>query len=221
MALQPQQFQPPMQQQQFQPPMQQQQQPQGWWDWFKNLFSNVGEGAKNFAFGQPGGYQQLPNYHPYQQQMFDQTANNGLQLLQNPYQGFEPIAQQATNQFNQQIVPGLAERFTSMGGFGTGALSSPAFASQLGSAGAGLQSMLAAQQAQFGQTNRQQGLSQLQLGLNNPFQYKEVGAQPGFIENWGPTLAQGATMYATGGLSGAPAAANLIGRGVNYLRGKK
>lgn len=224
MALQPlqplqqQQFQPPMQQQQYQyQPPAQQQQPQGWMDWIMQKLGGLYQGGKEALFGTPGGWQQLQNYHPHQQQALDQILGGGLQMLQNPYQGWEGLEQEATNRFNQQIIPGLAERFTSMGGHGTAATSSPAFAGQLGAAGAGLSSMLNAQKAYYGQQNRQQGLQQAQIGLTPQFQYGELAPQEGY---W-PTLAQGATMYATGGLTGAPAASHLINKGVNYLRNRK
>lgn len=100
---------------------------------------------------QIGGYTaaQLPSLTQPQQQLQNQSIQQLLGMLQSGQGGFAPIAQQARTQFNQQTVPGLAERFTSMGSSGGGALSSPAFASQLGQAGAGLEGNLAALGSQY------------------------------------------------------------------------
>ena len=104
----------------------------------------------------------------------------GIQGLQNPYGGFEPIEQQARNNFNQQTIPSIAERFTA----GTnGATSSPSFASQLGQAGAGLESDLAAMKAGYGQQNIQQILQLLQLGLRPQLENVNVNGSPGLLQN--------------------------------------
>lgn len=124
------------------------------------------ESTKEFFGGTPEEFSQFSKMSPQQQSIMEYLLNLGAFGLNNPqsqYEGFEPIAQQATNQFNQQTVPNLAERFTSMG---NSSLSSPLFASQLGQAGAGLQSDLAAQRAQYGQQNFGNIMSMLQLGLN-------------------------------------------------------
>jgi len=126
------------------------------WERFK-------KGGGEFLWGNPGGVEQYSTMSPQQQGIMQLLQQLGVYNLQNPYEGFEPIAEQAQNQFAQQTVPSLAERFSSMG---SNSLSSPSFASQLGQAGAGLSSDLAAQKAQWGQGNMQQILQMLQLGLN-------------------------------------------------------
>jgi len=122
--------------------------------------------------GEEGGVQTAPTVNPEQQKYMSMLLGLGGNALQNPYAGFEPIRQQALTQFQQNIVPSLAERFTSMGG---GRISSPAFASQLGQAGSGLEQALAAMQAQYGQQNQRNALSMLALGLSPSFEniYKE------------------------------------------------
>lgn len=107
-----------------------------------------------------GKWSQQNRFNPQQQNLFAQAGQLGLNQIQNPYQGFEPIAQRARSQFFQDTIPGIAERFT---GSTNAALSSPALYSQLGSAGAGLQEGLAALQSQYGQ--RQQALGQNLLGM--------------------------------------------------------
>lgn len=104
-----------------------------------------------------------------QQQLQNQSINQILSLLQgnqSPLLGsgsFAPIAAQAKSNFAQQTVPSLSERFTSLG---NNALSSPAFASQLGQAGAGLNENLAAMEQQFKQNQNQQSLQLLQALLS-------------------------------------------------------
>lgn len=118
--------------------------------------------------GKEGGPERLTAANEQEQSILDFLLQNGMGQLQNPQQGFKPLEDYARTQFANHTVPSLAERFTSFGG-GNNALSSPSFASQLGQAGAGLESSLAALGAQYGQQNQQNGLSQLQTGLKPAF----------------------------------------------------
>lgn len=158
----------------------------------RSAWEGLKQGAGNFLFGNKGGVEQYSTVTPEQQSILQLLQQLGVQGLQNPSAGFEPIAQQARNDFNQQTVPSLAERFSSMG---NSSLSSPAFASQLGQAGAGLESELAAMQAGYGQQNMQQILQLLQLGLQpqseNVFRPREngliqglIGAAPNFYQSY-------------------------------------
>jgi hypothetical protein len=146
----------------------------------QNWLQKIASGAGNFFFGNPGGVEQYSTVTPDQQNVLQLLQQLGIQGLQNPYAGFAPIAQQAVNQFNQQTVPSLAERFTSLG---NGALSSPAFASQLGQANAGLQSDLAAMQAGYGQQNIQQALQLLQLALRPQSENLHKPRESGLVQN--------------------------------------
>lgn len=153
-----------------------------------------------FLVGSPAKVKQLQRFTGPQQGALNQILGMGLQGLQNPTQGFEPIRQRAVSQFNQQTVPGLAERFT--GGTG-GALSSPAFAAQLGQAGAGLSEGLAALESQYGLQNRAQLMQLLGMGLEPQFEYASQGAEPGFLQN----------ILGIGGQYAPLALAALVGRG--------
>jgi len=148
-----------------------------WWEGVKEGGGNFFGGGKNFLFGQPGGVEQYSTMTPDQQSIIQYLMQLSHQGLENPYEGFDQIAQQAQTEFNQQTVPGLAERFTSMG---NNALSSGVFASQIGQAGAGLQSDLNAQRAQYGQQNKQQMiqtlLSLLQPRSENIYKPRQSGA---------------------------------------------
>lgn len=125
---------------------------------FQTQPSSTG-GNYGFFSGTTAKHTQIPKFNQQQQSALAQLLQRGLSGLQNPQQGFEPIAQKARTQFNTQTAPGLAERFTSMGG----GQRSGAFQSAVGSAGQGLEESLAALGAQYGLQSR--GLDQNLLGL--------------------------------------------------------
>lgn len=106
-----------------------------------------------------------PSLTPEEQSIFGSLLGQGQNILSNPYQGFQPVANRAQSLFQQQTVPAILERLTGAGG----ALSSPALATQLGQAGAGLSEALAELEAQYGMQNRNNALQMLQLGLS-PYQ---------------------------------------------------
>lgn len=172
----------------------------------------------------PNQMQRTPIYNKNQEAILNYLLSRGKAGLEDPYAGFQPIAQQARTQFEQQTVPGIAERFTSMG---SNALSSPSFASQLGQSGAGLEQMLAAMQAQYGQQSQDRALQQLGYGLNPRSQfspqyqnYPQEG-QGGFLSSLLPALLQtGGTLL--GGMFGGPAGAvagGAAGSGLSSLFG--
>lgn len=133
-----------------------------------------------FGGGKKGGIEQAQRFNPQQQNILALLLGQGAQGIQNPYSGFEDIADYAKNQFNQQIIPSIAERFS---GLGNNSSSSPAFASQLGQAGSGLAQALAAMRQQYGQQNQQNALSLLALGLSPSFENFYRQSEPGFGEN--------------------------------------
>src|SRR5262249_7940075 len=111
-----------------------------------------------------------------------QLLQNLMQMLSggmgNPQQyqnQFAPIAQNAREQFASNTVPGLAERFTALGG----GQNSSAFQGALGQAGAGLESQLGALGAQFGQ-------QQQQLDQNNLWNLLRFAFQPQFETQYQP-----------------------------------
>ncbi len=116
------------------------------------------------------------------------ARNLGMSQIQNPYQGFQPIAQNAIGQFQRQVVPSLAERFSSLG---NNALSSPAFGSQMGQASDDLQERLAALQAQYGL--QQQGLGQSLFGMGQSPEFENVytAGGPSFLSGLFGGLGQG------------------------------
>jgi hypothetical protein len=142
-----------------------------------------------------GKVRQFATQKPSQIARSEEAGNRGLQMINNPYEGFGPIAEQANQNFYQNVVPTLSERFTSMGGRGSAALSSPAFASQLGAAGAQHSTGLAALQAQYGQNQQQIGQGLLNFGQQPQFENTYMGG--------GDTAASGMFGGLSSGLGGA------------------
>lgn len=127
----------------------------------------------------------------------------------------------AMRQFNEEIVPGIAERFS-----GAGARSSSAFNQSMGQASAGLAERIAAMRAQLGlgaagqalnyaQAPYAQEMSKLQFLLGTPtFGYQATGGTPGAGSGFTTGLANagsyGLGMYAAGmggGVGGAATSA--------------
>lgn len=153
----------------FEPSQQQNQQP--------------GQQQGSALFGSPATSRQISNLTPEQQNLISQLLPMLSQQFGQQQGGFAPIAQQAREQFQQQTVPGLAERFTALGARG-----SSGFAQALGQAGAGLESGLAAQEAQFGQQQQGQLMQLLSLLLQPQFTQVETSRDPGALESALPQI---------------------------------
>ena len=135
-------------------------------------------GLGSFLFGSKDRISQVPTVNYQQQSALSQLLHQGLSGIQNPTQGFQPIAENAMNNFQQNIVPSIAERFSSLG---SGSQRSSAFGQQLGAAGAGLSSNLASQEAQYGQQALGPLLQLLQLGLRPQFENVYQPGQSGLF----------------------------------------
>jgi hypothetical protein len=118
-------------------------------------------------------------------QNYGQAQNYFGDILGGTSQDYDRFAAPYLNRFNEQILPGIAERFAGLGGGLGGAMNSSGFAQALGGAGAGLQADLAnlyanirqnAAQAATGQYNTLTGTA-----LNTPeFLYSHRPGTPGF-----------------------------------------
>lgn len=147
-------------------------------------------GLNDFLFGTSDKTTKLQNFDQNQQQFFGnfmkqlqqmQKGGGGVQeamgLLQqylNPqsdiYKNFE---QPYMQQFEQQTVPGLAEKFAGFGGGMGGGMSSSGFGQALGAAGSNLQTNL----AQMKSGMQQNAIGSL-LGQYNQMSGMGLGAQP-------------------------------------------
>jgi hypothetical protein len=183
----------------------------------------------DWLFGSPDKLKKVPTGTPQQQGLHNNILQQAMGMAQggggydlanqyynsllgpNQQQAFDQFSQPYLQQFNEQMLPQIAERFAGMG-----ALSSSGFGQALGGAASGLQSQLAqlfsqlqgqAAQQQYGQYNQ---LSQ--TGLNyQPFAYNKQAGSAGFL---GPLL--GGIGTAMGGPIGA-ALGQGIGGGISSL----
>ncbi len=165
---------------------------------YGNQFGKQNSPKSSFWSGTQGYNQMLPTQTPQQMQLGNAAGQAGLGLLgkigQPDYSGFDPIAQQATNFYNEELIPSLAERFTGMGG---GAQNSSAFAEQLRSGASDFAQGLSALRSQHGM--QQQGLNNQAIGTllsggMNP-QYENIYHAPvgGFKQAIGGGIGSGLT----------------------------
>ncbi len=148
-----------------------------------NIFKLIG--------GTPEQIQQVPKFTQPQQDIFSQlqTGTAGalpagfeqiLAMLTQDPQAAKQFEAPAMRQFEEQILPTIAERFTGL--LGEGAQTSSAFGQQLGAAGAGLAEKL---QLQRGERSDQamQRLMQMIGGALTP-QHESIlrPRQPGLLE---------------------------------------
>jgi len=126
------------------------------------------------------------------------------QLLDPSSEAVSQFTQPYMNEFNQQTIPGLAERFAGAGAMG-GGLSSSGFGQSLGAAGGNLQATLAQLKAQLGM-QAGQGL----MGQYSGMMGQALGAQP-FQYSYQPG-GMGAGQAAFGGWmnKGMPGMSNLM-----------
>lgn len=188
-------------------------------------------GISEFLFGSGDKLKKVSNYSPEQQQAFkslmaqlggggalNQGYGNALGILQqyldpqsDIYRNFE---QPYLQEFNEQIIPQLAERYAGLGGSGmSGALSSSGFGQSLGAAGSQLQTNLAQMKSTMQNQALQRILGQynqsLQTGLGaEPFSYQQQQGSSGFL---GPILGAAGTAFAGpfGGALGKMAGSGL------------
>jgi len=173
-------------------------------------------GLGSWLFGQETKTKKLPVYNQGQNQLLEMMMSqlmgggqqgfggsqggygNAMGILQqylNPqsdiYKNFE---QPYMDQFNQETIPMLAERFAGMGGgLGAGATSSSGFGQSIGAAGANLQHQLASMKSGMQRGSIQDILGQYNQMFNiKPFGYMQKPASAGFIPTVGAKFAEGA-----------------------------
>lgn len=158
--------------------------------------------ALDFLLGSPAQEKQFQRFNPAQQNILgqlDQILQQGLSGLQSNKFDLAPIEQQARTDFATKTIPGIAERFTAMGGDTRG---SSAFAGALGAAGSGLDQSLASLRSNVGmqQQNQQQQLLMNLLGqaLQPRFETGYSPESPGLIKS-GLTAFAGGLGNALGG----------------------
>lgn len=155
---------------------------------------------KNFAIGTPGQFSYSTPYGSNQQNAFQSLLQSGLYNQQNPYEGFDLLQNDLINKFQQDILPNIANQFSSLG---NNALSSPDFAKRLNRGTQGLAQQLLQHKLNYGQQNRNFGLQQAQMGLTPQYQQGYVPGQPGALQSLlgaVPQIAQSGLRSYFGGL---------------------
>lgn len=154
---------------------------------FNPSFTPSGRGGiMPFLFGTPEAYFDVPGRRNVYEQLA-QGVQGGLptgfdfltRLLSGDQSIFQELEAPALRQFQQEILPGLAERFT---GIGQGAQGSSGYQQALGQAGARLAQDLAGQRAQY----RMSALDRLMSQAGQTLQqrpYDIIPRTPGAVEN--------------------------------------
>lgn len=181
------------------------------------------KGVGRFLFGDKDRFKKISNYTPAQEQGLQQFYQNPIQnqplyqqgqsFLGNVLQGgqgqFDAMQAPYIRQFNERIVPQLANQFAGMG-TGAGSLNSSGFRNAALQAGKGLAETLAAQQAQSQFQAAGQALPYAQQPYANTL--GGLGAQA-FTNRYQP----GSTGLAGGLLAGAGAG---FGGGAGLMAGQ-
>ena len=128
--------------------------------------------------GEREQFQRNPTQTPQGMDYLNQLLASAGQNLQNPQAGFQPFADRATNQFNTEIIPEIANRFTNSGGQRSGA-----FQAALGNAGSDLASRLAQMSSEYGLKNREQSLNEGRVGLTSQFENLHRPATQGILQS--------------------------------------
>lgn len=157
--------------------------------------ANMAGGALFDKFGGANDLNKVDTLNKQQQQglnqLFQQLLGGGLgqgygestdllrQLMDPNSEAVSQFTEPYMKQFQQETIPGLAERFSGMGAMG-GGLSSSGFGQSLSAAGGNLQSQLAALKAGLGQQAAGQLMGQygsmMGMGLGTPaFAYQQKG----------------------------------------------
>ena len=186
-------------------------------------------------FGSKPKTEHLSTLNPQQQQLQNQLiqmlgpllqqGGGFLESLFGGGQGGDQFAASYKRQFEEQTIPGIAERFSE-----ADAQNSSAFGQQLGAAGAGLQENLASLQGQLSQQGLQALMQLLSQGqqptFNTMYQPGGGGAFPELMRGLGgaiPGAFSGnplqALMGSSNAMSGAGAGGNAGGAGSKYSFG--
>lgn len=166
-------------------------------------------GIFDFLFGSQDKFNKMSTMSPEQKQLFQQFIGllggqggqpgggqmgleHFMQLLDPSSEAYKKFEQPYLQQFEQQTIPGLAERFAGAGGGLGGGLSSSGFGQALGAAGGNLQAQLAQMKTGMQSQAANSLLQQLQQALGQQtFAYGHQPASAGLFPNVLGQFAQG------------------------------
>ena len=148
----------------------------------------------NFLVGNRAKTTNVPTQTPQGMELLNQLMSQGMQNTD-----FNGIENMYMKKFYEDVIPGLADQWSSVGD----ERNSSAFQSALGRSGGDLMSKLAGLRSQY-------GLQQSKLGLTPQFQTMYQPATQGFLQQIAGPIAQMGLGMATGGAMNA----GLMGRGM-------
>lgn len=157
-----------------------------------------GNSLNSAIFGTGEKISKVPIHEKDQMAVFQELLQQGRKETDS-----SAIEDRAMKQYYQDIVPRLAQSFTSLGG---GAQSSGGFKQALGQSGADLISQLASMR-------QQRGMQKTQLGLQPQYDRYREPPQEGFLQKMGPDIIKALVAAAVGGATGGPGGALAAGGG--------
>lgn len=137
-------------------------------------------GFGTFVLGEQEKYQRTPTQTPQGMDALQQLLQSGTQNIQNPYQGWGALEQRATNRFKSETIPGLAERFTQLGGSDT--LGSSGLEGEKYGALSDFELGLQGLKQEYGFRNQQNALEQIKTGLTPQFETQHTGQGKGVLQ---------------------------------------
>ena len=189
-------------------------------------------GLFDFFTGTPAEYEQVSNLTPSQLKQqkqlqkagrgrgaggaFGESADYWRDILSNKPEAFSAFEAPQQRQFQEQIIPDLAEQFA---GMGAGNLSSSGFRNAAVSAGTDLSERLANLRAGLRQNAAQSlfGVGQAGLTPHTSYQQTNPGSE-GFLSNVASGLGSAIPGAISGFMMGGPAGA-AVGGGAGFLSG--
>lgn len=151
-----------------------------------------------FWTGTEDKFKQLERFDPQRRQGFDQILQQALSGMQQNKADFAPIAQRETERFKTDIMPSIAQRFTSMGSQSTG--SGRAEAMRRG--GVDLGTQLAGMGSQHGLQQNQQLMQLLGMGLAPQQENFFMPGNQGFLGGMAPGIGEGVGQGIAGFMGG-------------------
>lgn len=180
-----------------------------------------------FFQGSAPEYEQISNLTPQQLRIekerrraskgaFSQAGDYWRNILSNNPEAFSAFEAPAQRQFNEQIIPDLAEQFA---GMGAGNLSSSGFRNSAVGAGADLSERLASMRAQLRENaaSNLYNLGQSALQPHAQWMQTQPGSE-GFFSNVASGIGQAIPAAIAGFAQGGPAGA-AVGAGTGFASG--
>ncbi len=163
--------------------------------WIMDMFNKIQDPINKMGFGDKDSFQQLgtqnQNQQNYQNDIFGglnggQSNIPGMEYLQSLFSdnpdAFKAFEAPMMRQFNEQTIPGIAERFS---GMGAGSRNSSAFNNSAAMAGSRLSENMGAQRAglRSGAMNQLQGFGR--MGMGQSFENLHIPGQGGLLNGPG------------------------------------